>query len=202
MELAKLAKAMVRVEKALEKEGLAPAYELNKMSIRDDQAPVVTVECKIRKHWKPVDLATLDGGAGVNIISRKWVEQCEMKYVAAPFKLRMADQSVTEPIGLVPGVMIKVGGVKFDIPFLVLDVGDSYGMLLGRPWLRAAGAVHDWGTDELTMNIGNKKVTISTSAIKLEEKKRPIDLFLTEDQETWKKLEASNIVPVATMDLN
>ena len=66
----------------------------------------------------------------------------------------------------------------------------------------AAGAVHDWGTDELTMKIGDKKVTISTSAIKLEEKKRPIDLFLTEDQETWKKLEASNIVPVATMDLN
>ena len=125
-----------------------------------------------------------------------------MKYVAAPFKLRMADQSVTEPIGLVPGLMIKVGGVKFDTPFLVLDVGDSYGMLLGRPWLRAAGAVHDWGTDELTMKIGNKKVTISTSAIKLEEKKRPIDLFLMEDQETWKKLEASNIVPVATVDLN
>ena len=45
---------------------------------------------------------------------------------------------------------------------MVLDVGEAYEMLLGRPWLRAAGAVHDWGTGELTMKLKLKKVSIDT----------------------------------------
>lgn len=69
----------------------------------------------------------------------------------APFKLRMADHTISEPLGMVDKVPIRVGGVKFEASFLFLDVGEAYNMLLGRPWLRTTNAVHDWGTDELTM---------------------------------------------------
>ena len=62
----------------------------------------------------------------------------------------MADQAITEPLGMVENIPIRTAGVKFEASFLILEVGNSYHMLLGRPWLRAAGAVHDWGTDELT----------------------------------------------------
>ena len=76
----------------------------------------------------------------------------------------MADQTVSDPVGLVENIPIKVAGVKFETSFLVLEVGDSYDILLGRPWLRTAGAIHDWGTNELTMKVGTKKITVSTSS--------------------------------------
>ncbi|MCO5569029.1 hypothetical protein L7F22_022735 [Adiantum nelumboides] len=56
------------VEKYRGKERLKTAYEVNKIGIRDDHVPAIQVECKVRKHWKVVDEATLDGGARVNIM--------------------------------------------------------------------------------------------------------------------------------------
>ena len=50
LEMMKLVQAVPAIEKRLEKEGLKTAYEVNKTGMRDDQAPVVLVECKIRKH--------------------------------------------------------------------------------------------------------------------------------------------------------
>ena len=60
LELAKLAQAVPTLERLLEIEGLKTAYEINQTGLRDDRAPVITVECKIRKHWKPVEIAMLD----------------------------------------------------------------------------------------------------------------------------------------------
>lgn len=202
LELSKLAEALPVVEEMLEKEGLKTAYELNKTSIRDDQAPVVPVEYKIRKHWKPIEMATLDGGAGVNIMSERVRKYLGLQYKPAPFKLRMANQAISEPLGMVEDVPIRVAGVKFEASFLILDVGNCYDMLLGRPWLRTAGAVHDWGTDELTMNLGTRKITISTLTTEVPKESRPGDIFVSEPQELWKKLAESNIVPIDTLDLN
>ena len=131
-------------------------YEINRTGIRDDQAPVVALECKIRKHWKNLSKVTLDRGAGVNVMSEKVRKLLELTCVPAPFQLRMADQTLAEPHGMVTDVPIRIAGIKFQATFLVLDVGDAYDMLLGRPWLRAAGAVHDWGTDQLTMKDDKK----------------------------------------------
>ena len=71
LELSKLVQAVPVLEELLEKEGLKTAYEIKRASIRDDRAPVISVDCKMRKHWKPIEKATLDGGAGVNVMSEK-----------------------------------------------------------------------------------------------------------------------------------
>ena len=89
-------------------------------------------------------------------MSEKVRKLLELTCVPAPFQLRMADQTLAEPHGMVTDVPIRIAGIKFQATFLVLDVGDAYDMLLGRPWLRAAGAVHDWGTDQLTMKDDKK----------------------------------------------
>ena len=68
MELAKLVQVVPALERLLEIEGLKTTYELNQTCLMDDRAPVSALECKIRKHWKPVEIATLDGGAWVNIM--------------------------------------------------------------------------------------------------------------------------------------
>ena len=164
---------MPAIEQQLKKEGLKLAYEVNKTGIRDDQAPVVLVECKIRKHWKAIDKATLDGGAGVNIMSERIKKQLDVKCKSAPFRLQMADQMVSGPVGMVENVPIRVAGVKSETSFLILEVGDSYDVFLGRRWLRTIGAIHDWGTYELTMKIGTKKVTVLTSSTTVPEKNGP-----------------------------
>ena len=61
------------------------AYKINKTGIRDDQAPVINLECKVRKHWKEVDKATMDGGAGVNIMSEKLRKHLGLSQKPAPF---------------------------------------------------------------------------------------------------------------------
>ncbi|MCO5567015.1 hypothetical protein L7F22_020698 [Adiantum nelumboides] len=126
LEMSRLAQSVPSVEKMLERQGLMTAYEVNKTNLRDDQAPVIRLECKIRKHWKTVDQATLDGGTGVNIMSKALRKHLDLKLKPAPLKLKMVDQSVTNPLGLVEEVPIRIARVKFETSFLVLDVGLWY----------------------------------------------------------------------------
>lgn len=97
---------------------------------------------------------------------------------------------------------IRVGGVKFKTAFLVLDVTEAYEMLLGRPWLRAAGAIHDWGTGELTMQLKNNKVSVDTRPTTVPIACRPSLVHITEPTEVLARLKTTGIGPAKTMDLN
>ena len=100
--------------------------------IKDDQVPIIQVNFKVRKHWKPVHNVVIDGGAGVNIMveyTRRNLGVTDMK--EAPLRVQMADQRIVQPLGLVKNIQVKAGGAKFSVSFLVLDVGDAYSMLLG-----------------------------------------------------------------------
>ena len=46
----KLAQAVPKVEGFFKQQGLKEAYEINKLGIRDYQAPVIQVDCKVKKH--------------------------------------------------------------------------------------------------------------------------------------------------------
>lgn len=83
-------------------------------TIRYDRVPVIDVECKVRKHWKSLSWwVVIDGGVGVNIMSEVTQKQLgihDMKH--APFRVRMANQRVVKPLGLIEGILLKVGGAK------------------------------------------------------------------------------------------
>ena len=68
-------------------------------------------------------------------------------------------------------------------------------------WSHAAGAIHDWGTDELTIKQGTKRVTMSTATTSVPKADRPEEVFLAESNDLWKRLMDISIVPVATLDL-
>ena len=87
----------------------------------------------------------------------------------APFRVRMADQRIVQPLGLVESIQVKAGGAKFLESFLVLDVGEAYNMLLGRPWLKVAEAVHDWTTNTITLKSKGRKMVLSIESKKVEE---------------------------------
>ena len=89
----------------------------------------------------------------------------------APFRVRMADQRVVQPLGLVENIQVKAGGAKFLVSFLVLDVGDAYSMLLGRPWLKIVEAMHDWTTNTIILRSKGKKVVLSTNSKRLKKPK-------------------------------
>ena len=68
--------------------------------------------------------------------------------------------------------------------------------------MRAAGAVHDWGTDELTMQMDSRKVSISTRPTTLPVGCRPGQMYIAEPEQMWSKLKLTGIMPVATLDIN
>lgn len=146
----------------------------------------------------------MDGGAGVNIMSEQTRRSLGITEVKeAPFRVRMADQRIVQPLGLVEDIPVKAGGMKFSTSFLILDVGNSYGMLLGRPWLRVANALHDWKHNTLTVRSKGRSVVLNTNSKKLSDSIKPEMLC---QKQTPKHIEtmlvALNIIPIAEIDLN
>ncbi|KAH7289388.1 hypothetical protein KP509_31G072900 [Ceratopteris richardii] len=73
----------------------------------------------------------------------------------------MADQSIVRPIGVVPGVPVKIQGTIFNLDFVVLrlpQVEGSFPLLIGRPWLRHANVLHDWGKDTMWVKQEGKEL--------------------------------------------
>ena len=91
MELEKLRHALPTCEAFMQqyqkKKHQAEVMSANTMQvIKDDQVPAIQVDCKVKKHWKPIHGVVIDGGAGVNIMAehtRRSLGIIEMK--EAPF---------------------------------------------------------------------------------------------------------------------
>ena len=90
MELDKLRQALPACEAFMQqyqkKKHQAEVMSANTAVIKDDQVPAIQVDCKVKKHWKPVHGVVIDGGAGVNIMAkhtRRSLGITEMK--EAPF---------------------------------------------------------------------------------------------------------------------
>ena len=79
----------------------------------------------------------LDGGSGVNLITEEEQIRLGLKEPSlAPYPLRMADQAVVEPVGLIRNVRIHIHGIPYIISLTVIrnkEVNEAYSMLLGRP---------------------------------------------------------------------
>jgi hypothetical protein len=88
----------------------------------------------------------LDGGFGVNIITKLRLKLGLPKPKHAPYNLKMANQTITTPIGLIRDLKIYVHNIPYVITFIVLQnnvIDASYSMLLRRPWLRDAKVTND-----------------------------------------------------------
>ena len=97
--------------------------------------------------------AIVDGGSGVNIISRETYDKWGLPPLEkAPYTIKLADQSRVTPVGLARDVPVRLAGVRFVMSFAVMDLpqhSSSFSALLGRPWLRAVAALHDWRNNTL-----------------------------------------------------
>ena len=66
--------------------------------------------------------------------------------------VKLADGTTTRPVGVVKDLKVKTLGLTYHVWFVVMDFKnpiDSYDIILGRPFLRAVGVVHDWSSNTL-----------------------------------------------------
>jgi len=77
-----------------------------------------------------------------------------LKPKPAPYDMRMANQRTTKLMGLIKNLKIYVHGIPYITTFTIFQnnvVDYNYSMLLGRPWLKDAKIVHDWGNNIVTI---------------------------------------------------
>ena len=76
----------------------------------------------------------------------------------------MADTRSVRPLGLIRKLGIIIGGHRFEISAVVLDLDapGAYPMLLGRPWLRSANIKQSWKHNCISFRRGCAKVRVPT----------------------------------------
>jgi hypothetical protein len=83
-----------------------------------------------------------------------------LKLKPAPNYLRIVDQTIIKPMGLICDLKICS---RHTLTFTILKnnvIDASYSMLLIRPWLRDAKITHDWGNNTMTILRNGTVITI------------------------------------------
>jgi len=97
----------------------------------------------------------LDGGFGDNIITKKSKVQLGMsKPKLAPYNMRMGNETITKPLGLIKDLKIIVHGIPYVVTFIVIHsivLDSNYLILLGHRWLKDVKVSHDWGNNIITI---------------------------------------------------
>ncbi|QRW10613.1 Retrovirus-related Pol polyprotein from transposon [Ceratobasidium sp. AG-Ba] len=94
---------------------------------------------------------TVDGGAMLCVMDRTFWGQVEAQFgelAKSPIVCCMADGSCTRSIGR-GSALVGVDDQWHSIQFEVLDSKGNYDLLLGKPWLRTAGAAQVFAGDTL-----------------------------------------------------
>jgi hypothetical protein len=98
----------------------------------------------------------INGGFGVNIITKNLKVQLGLlKANPMHYNLRMENQTIAKPFGLIRDLKIFVHGIPYTITFTIINtnvLNSSYSMLLRCPWLRDAKISHLWGTNIVTIH--------------------------------------------------
>jgi hypothetical protein len=107
---------------------------------------------KVKCNMKNID-AIIDGGANCCVINSNVLNPNELqRVVKTDIIIRLADGTITRPMGLLEKVELEICTVKLTFDFLVMQ-DPGYAMLLGRDFLSFVKARTDWQTNEYTFNI-------------------------------------------------
>ncbi len=102
-----------------------------------------------------VEDVSTNGKAIVNIITKNLKTKLGLsKPRRTPYHLRMANQRMTRPLGIIRNLKIHIHGIPYIATFIILknSVADfSYYMLPRRPWLKDAKVTHDQDNNVITI---------------------------------------------------
>jgi hypothetical protein len=113
------------------------------------------IQVQVSKNF--IDDVLIDVRFGVNIIIKNLRVQLGLsKFNPTPYNLHMANQTIAKPFGLIRDLKIFVHGIPYTVTFFVINnnvLDSSCSMLLRCPWLKDANVSHDWGTNNVTIQI-------------------------------------------------
>ena len=130
----------------------ARAQAFNKVA----EVKAVEVEAVIVDKVLPNTL--VDGGSSLNIMPLQTMVKLGLSLTGpSPIVISMANQSPARPVGQIKDCQVMVGGESYNLTIHVIQIHssrESFPLLLGRPWLRAAEAVVSWGGEKPHISFG------------------------------------------------
>ncbi|GJY50372.1 reverse transcriptase domain-containing protein [Tanacetum coccineum] len=109
-------------------------------------------------------LALADVGASINLMPLSvWKRLSLPELTPTCMTLELADHSITQPIGIIEDVYVKVGKFHFSADFVVVDfdADPRVPLILGRSFLKTGRALIDVYKGELTLLLGFSDVIAS-----------------------------------------
>ncbi|GKB43636.1 reverse transcriptase domain-containing protein [Tanacetum coccineum] len=107
-------------------------------------------------------LALADLGASINLMPLLvWKNFSIPELTPTCMTLELVDRSITQPIGIVEDVYLKVGKFKFSADFVVADFNANprVPLILERSFSKTGGALINVYEGELTLHVGKEAVT-------------------------------------------
>nr|GEW01438.1 DNA-directed DNA polymerase [Tanacetum cinerariifolium] len=109
-------------------------------------------------------LALADLGASINLMPLSmWNKLSLPELTLTLMTLKLADWSISQPIGVAEAVFVKVGKFHFPAEFVVVDfdVDPRAPLILGRSFLKIKRALIDVYEGELTLCVGKEAITFN-----------------------------------------
>ncbi|KAJ9541590.1 LOW QUALITY PROTEIN: hypothetical protein OSB04_028096 [Centaurea solstitialis] len=112
--------------------------------------------------------ALADLGASINLMPLSFYQKLGLKGLKSTrMTIQLADRSIKYPVGIAEDVMVRVDRFDFPADFVILDIKDEVKvpLILGRPFLNTASAVIHVAKRELSLGIGEDRITLSIDGI-------------------------------------
>nr|GEU86937.1 reverse transcriptase domain-containing protein [Tanacetum cinerariifolium] len=109
-------------------------------------------------------LTLADLGASINLMPfSMWKILSLPDLTPTCMTLKLADRSISHPVGVAEDVYVKVGSFHFSADFVVVDfdVDPRVPLILGRSFLKSGRALIDVFEGELTLRIGKEAITFN-----------------------------------------
>ncbi|GKC75390.1 reverse transcriptase domain-containing protein [Tanacetum coccineum] len=113
-------------------------------------------------------LALADIGANINLMTLSiWKKLMLPELIPTRMTLKLANRSIAYPVGIAEDVFVQVDKFMFPADFVVVDydVNPRVPLILGRPFLRTARSLVDVYGEELTLRVGDEKLTFNVASI-------------------------------------
>ncbi|XP_019226885.1 PREDICTED: uncharacterized protein LOC109208258 [Nicotiana attenuata] len=131
---------------------------------KNEDPGAFTIPCTIAA--RDFARALCDNGASINLMPLGIYKQAGLGMPRpTSMRLQMADRSIKRPVGIVDGVLEKVGEFHLPADFIILDcaVDKEIPIILGRPFLATGRALMDSEWNEIKFHVNDEEVTFQES---------------------------------------
>ncbi|GKD23726.1 reverse transcriptase domain-containing protein, partial [Tanacetum coccineum] len=132
---------------------------MNKVPEKLEDPGKFLIPCALQELDRTSALA--DSGASINLLPHSIYKKLRLEALTpTQMTLKLANRSITHPMGIAEDVVIRVDGFTFLADFVVVNFEPDprVPIILGRPFLRTAKALIDLYEETLTLRVGKEEL--------------------------------------------